>query len=199
MGIASTTAGGIFDPAGFSKGDMASLKLKEIKNARLAMLVRLVMGLHPHKRYHASCGVWDTSLTCDPATVQAYAGILAQHVVTDTTPLGNLSACTSAQSLPLLQGTAEHTWQTRGVRPSHSLLLLQGTSQHTWQIRGVRPSHCTCTCTCCACTSALHLPLLCLHLSTIPAIIAGNFPVFFSTTCHPSLWSCSCREQRGHQ
>jgi Chlorophyll A-B binding protein len=40
--ITSSTAGGIFDPAGFSKGDMASLKLKEIKNARLAMLVRLV-------------------------------------------------------------------------------------------------------------------------------------------------------------
>lgn len=41
---ASSTAGGIFDPAGFSKGDMASLKLKEIKNARLAMLVRLSLG-----------------------------------------------------------------------------------------------------------------------------------------------------------
>ncbi|KAF8068420.1 LHCA4 [Scenedesmus sp. PABB004] len=30
--------GGIFDPLGYSKGDMQTLKLKEIKNARLAML-----------------------------------------------------------------------------------------------------------------------------------------------------------------
>jgi light-harvesting complex I chlorophyll a/b binding protein 2/light-harvesting complex I chlorophyll a/b binding protein 4 len=30
--------GGIFDPLGYSKGDLESLKLKEIKNARLAML-----------------------------------------------------------------------------------------------------------------------------------------------------------------
>jgi light-harvesting complex I chlorophyll a/b binding protein 2/light-harvesting complex I chlorophyll a/b binding protein 4 len=30
--------GGIFDPFGYSKGDLATLKLKEIKNARLAML-----------------------------------------------------------------------------------------------------------------------------------------------------------------
>eukprot|EP00878_Enallax_costatus_P021399 GHUV01022649.1.p1 GENE.GHUV01022649.1~~GHUV01022649.1.p1 ORF type:complete len:111 (+),score=36.25 GHUV01022649.1:3-335(+) len=30
--------GGIFDPLGYSKGNMETLKLKEIKNARLAML-----------------------------------------------------------------------------------------------------------------------------------------------------------------
>ena len=30
--------GGIFDPLGYSKGDLKTLKLKEIKNARLAML-----------------------------------------------------------------------------------------------------------------------------------------------------------------
>jgi hypothetical protein len=52
--------GGIFDPAGFAKGDLASLKLKEVKNARLAML--------------------------------AYAGFIAQHITTGTTPLANLSA-----------------------------------------------------------------------------------------------------------
>jgi Chlorophyll A-B binding protein len=40
LNLAPSSVGGIFDPAGFSKGDMASLKLKEIKNARLAMLVR---------------------------------------------------------------------------------------------------------------------------------------------------------------
>ncbi|CAL8466833.1 g6369 [Coccomyxa elongata] len=33
--------GGIFDPLGYSKGNMAELKLKEIKNARLAMLAVL--------------------------------------------------------------------------------------------------------------------------------------------------------------
>ena len=51
MGTASSTAGGIFDPAGFSKGDMASLKLKEIKNARLAMLVRPVAERYIHRNH----------------------------------------------------------------------------------------------------------------------------------------------------
>ena len=32
------TSGGIFDPFGWSKGDLKSLKTKEIKNGRLAML-----------------------------------------------------------------------------------------------------------------------------------------------------------------
>ena len=33
--------GGIFDPFGWSKGDLESLKLKEIKNGRLAMFATL--------------------------------------------------------------------------------------------------------------------------------------------------------------
>jgi hypothetical protein len=92
----SSTAGGIFDPAGFSKGDMASLKLKEIKNARLAMLVRLRLRQALHCppagvpcQLRFSCGAHLMHLTC---VLQAYAGFLAQHVVTDTTPLANLSA-----------------------------------------------------------------------------------------------------------
>ncbi|KAG2494155.1 hypothetical protein HYH03_007790 [Edaphochlamys debaryana] len=52
--------GGIFDPLGFSKGDLKTLKVKEIKNGRLAML--------------------------------AFAGIVAQHYTTGTTPLRNLGA-----------------------------------------------------------------------------------------------------------
>lgn len=52
--------GGIFDPFGWSKGDLASLKLKEIKNGRLAMV--------------------------------AFAGFVAQHATTGTTPLANLNA-----------------------------------------------------------------------------------------------------------
>ena len=33
--------GGVFDPMGFSKGNMEELKLKEIKNGRLAMMAML--------------------------------------------------------------------------------------------------------------------------------------------------------------
>jgi light-harvesting complex I chlorophyll a/b binding protein 2 len=107
VGIASSTAGGIFDPAGFSKGDMASLKLKEIKNARLAMLVRLATG-------GCSTGMTrqlrreSTLLTYDCANLQAYAGFLAQHVVTDTTPIGNLRA------------HLENPWRASLISPSPS-------------------------------------------------------------------------------
>lgn len=43
--------GGIFDPAGFSKGDFNTLKLKELKNGRLAMLAFLGFAAQ-----HASTG-----------------------------------------------------------------------------------------------------------------------------------------------
>lgn len=49
--------GGIFDPLGYSKGDLQTLKLKEIKNARLAMLgfagfVAQVGGVAVHRGTH---------------------------------------------------------------------------------------------------------------------------------------------------
>ena len=86
--------GGIFDPFGFSKSNLAEYKLKELKNGRSAAYCAASATMYRSLNLlHSGCQLLMRFLSClRRLAMLAYAGFIVQHITTGTTPLKNLGA-----------------------------------------------------------------------------------------------------------